>query len=78
MTEDNNPFKVKCEGTIVNEQDSPQEIKALLELRTHLLGEATKLVMKLQDELKGCASRLREQEIELRELREELNKPTGE
>ncbi len=73
----NNPWKMKVEGTIVNGENSPEELKKQLTIKTHLLEEATKLVARLQDEMRGARTRMSEQEAELHDLREELNKPTG-
>ena len=71
MGNDNNPFELKVQGHIEN-GGAPKSMD-----NTQLLEEATKLIGKLQDELKGIRTRLVEQEAELRDLREELNKPTG-
>lgn len=73
----NNPFEMKVQGTVVNEQNSPEELGKRLEFQDHLLGEGAKLVESMQSELKACRARLAEQETELAQLREELNKPTG-
>jgi len=71
--EDNNAFELGVSGTITNNPPKPTE----LEVKRHLLEEATKLLARLQDELQGCRRRLIEQEQELMQLREELNKPEG-
>ena len=71
--EDNNAFELGVSGTITNDPPKPTE----LQVKSHLLEEATKLLARLQDELKGCRARLIEQERELMELREELSKPEG-
>jgi hypothetical protein len=42
-----------------------------------MLEQAAQLVTDTQLELKACRNRIREQEAELRELREELSKPEG-
>ncbi len=90
--EDNNAFELGVSGKIVNEGGVPQtknfedgvippisleEAQRRLQVKDHLLNEATKLLARLQDELKGCRARLIEQERELMELREELSKPEG-
>ena len=74
-----NPFGLKMEGTIVNTPPiSYEEALRRLKMKEHLLDEATKLIERMQDELGGARRRLVEQEGELRSLREELNKPSGE
>lgn len=53
--------------------EEPTHVKETREM----LGQAAKLVTDTQLELKACRNRIREQEAELTELREELSKPEG-
>jgi len=77
--EDNNAFELGVSGNIKNDPPpiSLEEATRRLQVKDHLLNEATKLLARLQDELKGCRTRLLGQERELMELREELSKPEG-
>ena len=52
--------------------------KQQLAVKTHLLNEATKLLARMGDNLKFARDHIVDLELELRDLREELNKPSGE
>jgi hypothetical protein len=77
---DNNPFQLTTQGTIENEDPRvpppPKEVP--VEDVRKMLTQAAALVSKTQLELKACRNRMEQQEAELREMREELNRPSGE
>lgn len=69
---------IKTQGTIENPVPlTLEEATSRLSVKSHLLDEATKLLARMEDQLKGAQTRMNEQEVELRELREELSKADG-